>query len=293
MVLCSDRLKVEIAEPGIFPAVTSRFDWCGFITSIKLDDVHEFCASEPENLVHPSTGGIGLCNEYLCPSLCREAEVGEKFAKFGIGLFTKPDTEEYCFFRQYDIKPFPMRWEMDERSVDFYTDPDESVKDCVRQKKRIAVDGNELSMEVELENTGEREIQMEEFCHNFLTIDRLKIGPGYQLGIPYIQTEKRLEAGTFYGKRGKFSFSRYHPKAALLKIAEESINKESGVYEWKLEHKDSKAFVRCIDEFCPARVDIWSVDFIISVETFYRICLKPGDTTKWRRRWIFETVGGA
>ena len=67
MVLNSDRLKVEIAEPGIFPADTSRFDWCGFITSINLDGAHEFCAAEPTNLVHPSTGGIGLCNEYLCP----------------------------------------------------------------------------------------------------------------------------------------------------------------------------------------------------------------------------------
>lgn len=292
MVLCSDRLKVEIAKPGIFPAVTSRFDWCGFITSVKLDGVHEFCVAEPENLVHPSTGGIGLCNEYLYPILCTEAGVGEKFAKFGIGLFTKPDSKEYCFYRKYDITPFPMKWETDENKAVFYTEPDNSVKDCIRQVKRITVDGNELSMEVEIENTGKREIKMEEFCHNFLTIDGLKIGPGYRLDIPYIRNEEELKAGTLYGRQGRFSFSRYNAKAALLQVSEDYIDKEAAEYEWKLAHEASKASVRCIDEFCPAHLDIWSIDFIISVETFYGIHLKPGDKTKWRRRWIFETEGG-
>lgn len=98
--------------------------------------------------------------------------------KFGIGLFTKPDKDEYCFFRKYEIQPFQMRWKTDENVAVFCTEPDYSAKESLRQIKRIFVDGNVLSMETEIENTGEREITMEEFCHNFLTIDNLKIGPG-------------------------------------------------------------------------------------------------------------------
>lgn len=291
MVLNSDRLKVEIAEPGIFPADTSRFDWCGFITSINLDGAHEFCAAEPTNLVHPSTGGIGLCNEYLCPDLCTEAEIGEQFVKFGIGLFTKPDKDEYCFFRKYEIQPFQMRWKTDENVAVFCTEPDYSAKESLRQIKRIFVDGNVLSMETEIENTGEREITMEEFCHNFLTIDNLKIGPGYQLDIPYVNCQHKLAAGTLYGSKGVFSFRGYNAKAALLQISRDCISKEEEVYAWRLTHKNSEAAIKCIDEFCPVHLDIWSIDHIISVETFYQIHLKPGDKCKWKRRWIFETGG--
>lgn len=291
MVLNSDRLRVEVAEPGVFPANTSRFDWCGFVTSVNLDGEHEFCTAEPTNLIHPSTGGIGLCNEYLCPELCAEAEIGERFVKFGIGLFTKPDQDEYCFFRKYEIQPFQMRWETDENMAVFYTEPDYSARDSLRQIKKIFVDGNVLSMETEIENTGEREIVMEEFCHNFLTIDNLRIGPEYQLNIPYINGQQKLKAGTLYGSEGMFSFSGYNAKAALLQISGDYISKETEEYEWRLAHKKSETAIQCIDEFCPARLDIWSIDHIISVETFYRIDLKRGDKCKWKRRWVFGTGG--
>lgn len=288
MIISSDRLVVEIAEPGVFPANTSRFDWCGFITSVKLDGRYEFCASEPTNLVHPSTGGVGLCNEYLCPSLCNEVQPGEKFVKFGIGLFTRPDWKDYCFYHKYDITPFKTKWEIGRNSAIFYTEPDHSKQDSLKQIKKIMVSGQELSMEVEIENTGHREIAMEEFCHNFLSIDGLKIGPSYRLDIPYLDRTDTLTAGTLYGQDGSFSFTGYNEKAALLQIGGEHIKKGQEEYAWTLSHEESAASIKCIDGFCPAHLDIWTIDHIISVETFYPIELRPGEKVNWRRKWIFN-----
>lgn len=293
MILQSERLRVEIAEPGIFPANTFRFDRCGFVTSIKLDEKHEFCTMEPTNLVHPSTGGVGLCNEYLCSALCDEVKPGEKFVKFGIGAFTRPDEEPYCFFRKYEIEQFPMRYKANDKEVIFYTDPDKNMKDQVEQTKRILVDGSDLVMEVELKNVGEREIVMEEFCHNFLTIDGLRIGPKYQLHVPYLNHTKGMGAGTFYGKEnGVFSFHDYNAKAALLRVSGDKINTDAKQYEWTLSNEDSPAMIRCLDEFCPSRLEVWSIDHIISVETFYGIYIKPGEKTSWKRRWKFELKEG-
>ena len=61
ITLKSNRLRVRIAEPGEAPNQTHRFDRAGFISEIRLDDRISFCASEPENLSHPCTGGRGLC----------------------------------------------------------------------------------------------------------------------------------------------------------------------------------------------------------------------------------------
>lgn len=289
MQIRSERLKVEIAEPGVFPANTSRFDWCGFINSVRLDDTYEFCAAEPTNLVHPSTGGVGLCNEYLCPEYCDEVSVGEKFIKFGIGLFKKPDKEKYCFYRKYEIDPFQMTWNAKEHEILFYTEPAEGQTAGMRQVKRICVDDNELTMEVEIENTGMRDLEMEEFCHNFLTIEGKKTGPEYELDIRCLEGAGAMKAENFFGMDGRFSYKKYCEKAELMQIGAEKIRKLSGVYEWTLKNKTSPVTVRCEEDFCPSRIDIWTIDHIISVETFYPVSLKPGETTKWTRKWIFQT----
>ena len=64
IILNSKRLKVEITEPGIVPNTTARFDRAGFISQVTLDNKYDFCTKEPDNLSHPCSGGVGLCNEY-------------------------------------------------------------------------------------------------------------------------------------------------------------------------------------------------------------------------------------
>lgn len=292
MKLFTDRLTVEIAEPGIFPANTSRFDWTGFVTSVKLDNTYEFCTKEPTNLVHPSTGGQGLCNEYICPEFCGMAKKGERFVKFGIGLFMKPDTEEYCFYRKYDIKPFQMHWEQQGVSkVTFITEPDLSVQNSIRQIKTIQVEGQDLEMTVEIENTGKKYLNMEEFCHNFLTINQEKIGPEYHLQMPFLKENMKMKAGTFCGNNGEFSFEQYSNKAALLQIKPEEVSRDAEEYSWMLYHDEIPAYVKSTDNFCPSHVDVWSIDHIVSVETFFPVRLAPGEKVEWKRLWHFGKKG--
>ena len=104
--ISSARLEIKIPLPGESPNDTCRFDRSGFISSIVLDGKHSFCATEPTNLAHPSSGGVGLCNEFKFDIACDEANIGEMFPKFGIGLFVKPDEKPFCFFQKYATKPF-------------------------------------------------------------------------------------------------------------------------------------------------------------------------------------------
>ncbi|MGQ7408281.1 hypothetical protein [Streptococcus suis] len=54
--LTNHRLRVEIAEPGERPNDTFRFDRAGFISNVILDGDTHFCANEPMNLRHLSSG---------------------------------------------------------------------------------------------------------------------------------------------------------------------------------------------------------------------------------------------
>ena len=91
-ILKSNRLKVEIAAPGI-PLPVFRFDLNGFVTQVTLDGTHTFCV--PESYI-PGFGcqGAGLCNELNHLVLDGfDEEIGEIFPKLGIGLLKRQRDE--------------------------------------------------------------------------------------------------------------------------------------------------------------------------------------------------------
>lgn len=288
ITLKSGRLRVEIAEPGIHPNLTSRFDRAGFITSVVLDGQTEFCTMEPTNLIHPSTGGVGLCSEFLFPRACEEAQVGAWFPKFGIGLFRRPDGDPFCFYRQYETQAFPIRWQAEGDRAVFETAPEECLGYAVRERKTVSVEENRLSMEVALENTGSRPLALREFCHNFITLERQPIGPAYKLEIPCLADQgAEITAGTIRGDGRGFTFTDYNPKAALVSLGPECVE-PSADYGWKLCHRGVPAAIEAQDSFRPDGLDLWAIDHIVSPESFCRIKLAPGARTAWTRSWTFR-----
>ncbi len=291
MRLENERLAITVAEPHVFPDTTSRFDHAGFITSVLLDNKYEFCTSEPTNLVHPSTGGVGLCNEYLFPEACDEVPAGSKFPKFGIGLFTKPDDDPFCFFRKYETDFFPVSWkQVDKGTLIFKTEPVMCNGYAVSQEKTLRIIQNRLMMTTCLKNEGEKPLVMKEFCHNFMTIERKPLGPSYTIEMPaLLDRGSEKVVGTVCGNGHGYTFSDYNPRAALVNVAPEEICDVS-VFEWTLRNKESKAYVKAEVNFKPEGIDIWSIDHIISVETFYPITIAPGETTEWVRQWTYCNI---
>ena len=288
ITLETGRLRVRIAEPGVHPNLTSRFDRAGFITSVVLDGQTEFCTMEPTNLVHPSTGGVGLCSEFLFPGACEEAPVGAWFPKFGIGLFRKPDGGPFCFYRRYETRSFAVRWQAERDRVVFETAPEECLGYAVLERKTIRAEENRLSMEVSLENTGSRPLELREFCHNFLTLERQPIGPAYTLEIPYLSDRGTgIAAGTIRGTGRGFTFTGYNPEAALVSLGPECVE-PSADYGWTLRHLGVPAAVAARDSFRPDGLDLWAIDHIVSLESFCRIKLAPGARTAWTRSWTFR-----
>jgi len=167
--LTSDRLRVEIALPGEAPNTTCRFDRAGFISEVVLDGSVRFAASEPRNMWHPCTGGRGFCNEFKA-DLTEDCPLGEEFPKLGVGLFPRKEGP-HLFCSIYDtVREFPVSFRADENQVEFVTEPIPSRGYAMASRKRITVSGNEMVMEITAENVGEKPIETEEYCHNFIPI---------------------------------------------------------------------------------------------------------------------------
>lgn len=288
MILSSEHLQAVIAEPGMYPNTTSRFDRAGFITSVLLDGQYEFCTAEPENLPHKSSGGHGLCSEFIAPEMCVAAPFDGLFPKPGIGLLRRKGESPYCFYDSYETVPYPIRWSQTESSVVFYTDPLPCCGWAFAETKEIRLEGRRLITRVTLSNLGKKPLDAEEYCHNFITLLRLPLGKGYHIDMPGIRPQKaEVCAGILKGEGTGFTFGEYSPDSMLYNIPKDDILPGND-FRWSLCHDQSPVSVSVTDCFHPHRVSIWAVDHMISVEVFFPVRLMPGEEVVFERRWEFN-----
>jgi len=287
IILQSDRLRVQIAEPDDPVAVTPRFDRAGFITQVTLDGRFDFCAAEPEG--PNATRGRGLCCEQrFVEDLSEALSTGEKFPKLGLGLLTKDEDIPYTFFHEYPCERFDISHTADGHSAVFTTQPRECLGVAARTVKRVSVAGNRLTVEETIGNVGEKPLFFGEFCHNFVTLEGLPLGPGYRLDMPVKpQDGKKLTTGdTLTGRGSGFTFAAPSAESNFVVVEEDEIGREAP-FAWKLTHADSSAWISESVSDRPFVVKVWAFDRIISPEVTMRFRVLPGESRSWKREWTF------
>lgn len=289
ILLSSGRLAAEIAEPGVWPNTTTRFDRAGFVTQVMLDGKYAFCTVEPGDLWHPGTGGMGLCSEFKCPVPAEEAPVGGRFPKPGVGLLTREDDKPYRFYHPYPCEPFDVSAERLGTGVTFVTSPRPCMGYALRNTRRVQVDGNRLTMTVTVENTGEKPVAFDEYCHNFVTIEHLPIGPDYYLAMSVTPQDGKgpLSGVSLKGLGSGFTFSRYSGEASMIEAAGGEIRHDVP-FRWTLTNKNSPASISEEVSVTPSKAAVWAIDHIISPEIFCHFEVPPGSSASWTRIWTFD-----
>lgn len=293
IMLQSDRLRVEIAEPMEAPNRTVRFDRAGFIAEVVLDGAVHFCANEPQNLAHPSSGGRGLCNEFTA-DFSRNVKPGDYFPKLGVGLIHR-DEEPYVFHKKYsDVQNFPVEFTVEENQVEFRTKAVPCNQVAVSFVKTIRLSGNAVTMEVTATNEGEAAVDTMEYCHNFISIDGMAISPEYEVDLPDLPdmgTEQKLnmrgEPCNWKGNGKGLTFVQCTTDCAHVRVPLEGLQNED-IFHWTLRHRGAKAWVKVTEYFRPEKMTIWSVDHMVSPEVFYHLLLQPGEMKTWKRQWVFD-----
>lgn len=283
-VLQNERLKVKVAVPGN-EYKGSRFDWTGMITDIVLDNKYQFCSKE--SLIEgKGSGGIGLSNEFGIhePIGYSEAKVGEEFPKLGIGLLKKDNNDDYNFFKQYSINEFEKKVNLEDNSITFICEPKEVNGYAVKYVKKVTINENELTVEYELDNVGEKSIHTTEYCHNFVAINNEPMSSDYIL--KFSSTVKsELKPEIFDISENTIEINQQVKEEFYCTL--NNFSKDKGQY-FELIHKPSKVSIRETVDFKIERMAIWGTPHVISPEMFISINIEPEMKQTWKRVYTFN-----
>lgn len=293
--LNSERLQVTLADPAEVQPLTTRFDHTGFVTEVILDKSVRFCASEPRNMKSPSSGGRGLCSEF-CFDPSSEAAVGEYFPKFGVGLLKKSEDERFCFYKKYECIPFAHTVEqVGETEIIFRTLPSLCMGYAAESVRKVTVEENRITMEMQLANAGERAFTVCEYCHNFFSLDGMALGPEYSLTLPgglhmdqrVLMRKEGAELFDIAGNTVRPRHASFTP--ASFRLETDDICGDVP-FVWCLHHDGADVTVEGTEFFRPFEVNIWANDHMFCPEVFFHRSLRPGQSCEWKRQWSFHQV---
>lgn len=291
--LKTERLEVALADPAEVNRLTTRFDHTGFVNEVILDKTVHFCASEPRNMKSPSSGGRGLCSEF-CFDPSPEAAIGGLFPKFGVGLLKKEDDGEYCFYKKYECTPFKHVVEkIGQTEIIFRTLPSPCMGYAAQSVRKVTAEENRITMEIQMSNVGERTFEVREYCHNFLSIDGMALGPDYSLTLP---AGLHMDRQFFGNGPEPFDIigNIVRPRRACFTPA--SFRLQTGdffdkmPFFWRIHHDGANVTVEGMDFFRPYEVKIWANDHMLCPEVFFCRSLEPGQSCEWKRQWSFYQV---
>ena len=285
IILKNDALTVEIAEPGKEYA-RSRYDWTGMVKQVTLNGAHTFFWPEQVE----GLGGRGLAGvyEFRDDTLYKEAEIADRTPLIGVGLLKKPDTDAFCFFKEYDVLPFRREWRLTEQGVCFETFPILCQGVAVRQTKELTLDGNGLVIRQTVRNVGERAVALQEFNHNFFCFDNTPIDENYVLHLPYkpLVDVRRGRISVGYNTLSLHEMDPASDEAAFVIHGYEKIRGSS----FALENQALGLGVSVEEDFDSIRSYNWICRQAFCPETFCGLDLEPGEEKNFTRTYRFYSL---
>jgi hypothetical protein len=270
----------------------ARFDWSGMIEHVDTRH-HRFYA--PLHTTHDPLRHDCVCGpaeEFAMsdPMGFDEAAPGESFLKVGVGLLKKNDDSEYVFNGDYDIiRAGDWDIEYGPHRVDFFQDVVGERGWAYRYLKTIRlVPGTpELIIAHRLENSGTKNINIDNYNHNFSLIDGLPYGPDYRVEFPFTTT---IPIGI--NERAWFRGNAIEvPKPLGDSSLWIPLFEGDGRADYNhavVEHVPSGAAVEFTGDAPVTRMVFWAMERAACPEPFIRVQLAPGQPKEWSSTYQFR-----
>ena len=265
----------------------SRFDWTGKITTVKFKDML-VSSIERTDVSNGVDFGKGFYNEFgiTQPIGFNETEIGGWFHKIGIGLLKKSD-DEYGFHKKYEIKPALFNIDSKKDSIELICTSEvvNGFGYVLRKDIKLLDDG--FAINYKLENTGLKTIETDEYNHNFLSLDDDLINVNYKLEVPFLLDpllfdETVNEEEKVIINKNHIGFSGSPNDPFFFSNITGSKTLKAG---WKLINSTKKLSIAELVDFKTNKVNLWGWTHVISPEIFFKINLKPNQTTEWSRTY--------
>jgi len=285
-ILKNKNLEIHIDLP-LENYKSSRFDWTGKIVDVKYQNIQlstvERTDGQKENYF-----GKGFYNEFGIDTALgfEDTEIGGWFHKIGVGLLKKEESQ-YLFSKNYEIKPAEFKISAESDRVLIRCKSQLINGDSYLLRKEIQLAESGFILKYYLQNTGEKDIITDEYVHNFTSINNDLIGNKYVLKFPFqlkpglfgemVNPELKVDIGQ---NEIKFNGS---PKEQFF-FSNLTGNKNVDA-AWKLINRKSKIAFSESGSFQTNKVNLWGWKHVISPELFFKINIKPGQSTEWTRNY--------
>ena len=285
-VLKNKKLEIYVDTPSENYSC-ARFDWTGKISKVMFQNI-PVTTLENTDLTKTACFGEGLYNEFGIdtPLGFDETTIGGWFHKIGVGLLKKED-DHYLFHKKYAVKPakFAVFSEANKVTV---TCVSETVNGYSYElTKEIELHPSSFTIKYTLHNTGKKKIITDEYVHNFMAIGNSLIGKEYALEFPFklepslfeetVNTEQKVAIGS---KRITFNGSPKEP--FFFSNLTGSTSKNAA---WTLLNSTAKIGIQETGNFQTDKVNLWGWGHVISPELFFKISIKPGESSEWSRAY--------
>lgn len=182
-ILKNENVEIHIDDPMVNYKF-SRFDWTGKIVKVQYKGI-SFASRERKDEVNEDQFGKGFYNEFGIDSPLgfKDIKVGEWFHKIGIGLLQKT-SDHYDFMNKYLIRPAKFVVEKKNESVTIKCISSLENGYAYNLSKDICLNSDGFEIHYQLRNTGAKQINTDEYVHNFISIGNKSIGEDYLLKFP-------------------------------------------------------------------------------------------------------------
>ena len=284
IILQNNRLKVEIMNPGE-EYRGGRYDWTGMTRQITLDEKHTFLQAEsPESM-----GGRGLSGvwEYKTNAFFDECELADRFSLMGIGLCAKY-SETFNREEKFDIIPFRRDVRVCDDCVCFETYPTLCNGRAMHQIKEMWIEDNSLIIKQNLKNCGYKNLDLQEFNHNFMCFNGHPIDRSYKLSTAYkpLVDVRRGVFGVEYDGFRLIEMDTPTESAACKLMGFEGLIGHS----MRISCDATNTAVDISEDFNISRSYNWFCKEAFCCESFCDILLEPGQSMEFTRRYTFEKL---
>jgi hypothetical protein len=300
------KLYLPDATSGFYRG--TRFDWSGVIADLEYaghsyygpwftqtdPKVSDFIYQGAEIVAGPCSAITGPVEEFTALGY-DEAKAGGTFVKIGVGVLRKPDDSPYSGYRLYEIVDGG-KWSIRKSAdaIEFTQelhDPSSGYGYVYRKKISLAAGKPEMSIEHSLRNAGSRPIHTSVYDHNFLVLDKQATGPGFTVTLPFdVTSDHPPEKGLAEFRKNQLVYLKTLAGEDRVYTSIEGFGKSSDDYRIRIENADVKAGMTITGDRPLAKMALWSIRSVLSVEPFVDISLEHGAESTWKYGYEYYTL---
>jgi hypothetical protein len=267
-------------EKGLYRG--TRFDWSGVIGSVRYDG-HEYFGywkKTQDPLFHEDL--TGPVEGFIEPGLgFADAKPGEGFIRIGVGILEKERRKKYNWRKTYNVLDHGT-WSID-HGKDWVTFSHQIESDFgygYLYTKTIRLKNDGFAIIHDLQNTGEKAIETDQFNHNFFMIDGERSGTSFRISFPYDISTADKTNGYVEINDNELNFVRdLYDDFEFLTL--EGYGGEIADHKVTVENLKSGAGVTFTVDRPLHRMVFWACETTLSPENFIWLSVKPGQRETW------------